>query len=410
MHNLTTGSDAIQWDALRFLVAEASYGGRVTDAMDQRILNVYINQYFHERVISESGYKLAADPRYCIPEDGELDSYLSFIKDMDSDDPPIAFGQHSNADISSQAVRSIQMLDSLLSLSPQVTSPTMTSSTTPGSGDPVQTPEQRVFSIASELLENRIPNLINRDIAEEAEQTALQTVLLQEITRYNRLLSIIRSSLRDLLRSLRGEVVMSADLEQVFEALLEGKVPLSWQSAYPSLKPLASWTRDLVARVDQLDTWSKGDPPVVFWISGFTFPSGFLTALKQTAARAQNVAVDELSFEFTVMREYTYHQRPKEGAYISGLFLEGSGWDRDNACLSDPRPMELVTRMPVIHLRPIINKRKAPKDVYHCPLYMYPVRAGESSCIISVDLKMGPGITVSHCVKLGTALLCSTSD
>ena len=57
------------------------------------------------------------------------------------------------------------------------------------------------------------------------------------------------------------------------------------------MKPLAAWTRDLVARVDQLEKWATtAHPPMVYWMSGFTFPTGFLTAVLQSAARQNNVS------------------------------------------------------------------------------------------------------------------------
>ena len=60
--------------------------------------------------------------------------------------------------------------------------------------------------------------------------------------------------------------------------------------AYPSHKPLGSWTRDLVARVEQFAKWAEtGHQPIIFWVAGFTFPSGFLTAVLQTCARRNNV-------------------------------------------------------------------------------------------------------------------------
>lgn len=61
--------------------------------------------------------------------------------------------------------------------------------------------------------------------------------------------------------------------------------------AYPSQKPLAAWTRDLALRVEQFQLWaSRARPPVIFWLSGFTFPTGFLTAVLQSSARQNNVS------------------------------------------------------------------------------------------------------------------------
>jgi len=56
------------------------------------------------------------------------------------------------------------------------------------------------------------------------------------------------------------------------------------------MKPLASWTRDLVMRVEQFEKWATtAHPPMIFWLSAFTFPTGFLTAVLQTSARMNMV-------------------------------------------------------------------------------------------------------------------------
>lgn len=66
---------------------------------------------------------------------------------------------------------------------------------------------------------------------------------------------------------------------------------VSVHQAYPSLKPLAAWTRDLGQRVSQFQLWAEtAHPPKLFWLSGFTFPNGFLTAVLQSHARQQNVS------------------------------------------------------------------------------------------------------------------------
>lgn len=59
----------------------------------------------------------------------------------------------------------------------------------------------------------------------------------------------VRKSAHHLALLLQGLVVMSGDLEDVFNNMLVGKVPAVWAAkSYPSLKPLGSYVADLLER------------------------------------------------------------------------------------------------------------------------------------------------------------------
>jgi dynein heavy chain len=47
-------------------------------------------------------------------------------------------------------------------------------------------------------------------------------------------------------------------------------------------------------------------------------------------------------------RPFPSQAPPKEGVYVSGLYLEGAGWDYEAGCLTEPQPMELIVPMPII--------------------------------------------------------------
>lgn len=241
------------------------------------------------------------------------------------------------------------------------------------------------------------------------DPSALHVVLFQEVERYNALLARVRASCIELQKGIKGLVVMSADLDAIFDALFNAKVPPAWLKTYPSLKPLGPWTRDLLARIDQLKRWVDDTYPRVYWLSGFTYPTGFLTAVLQTTARKNSIPIDTLSFEFGVINveEADIAAAPKEGVYVKGTYLEGGGWDSEAGCLCEPNPMELIVPMPILHFKPVENKKRNPKGVYACPLYMYPVRTGtreRPSFMIIVDLKAG-AVDPDHWVMRGTALL-----
>jgi len=144
-------------------------------------------------------------------------------------------------------------------------------------------------------------------------KTPLDVVLLQEIGRYNALLMAIRENLAELQRGIKGLVLMSRELEEVFQRIYEGKVPSLWLTAYPSLKLLGAWTRDLISRVEHFANWAKTThPPLLFWLAAYTFPTGFLTAVLQTMARTWGVSIDTLSWEFTVFTDDSAIIEPPE--------------------------------------------------------------------------------------------------
>ena len=101
----------------------------------------------------------------------------------------------------------------------------------------------------------------------------------QEIDRFNKLLSVMKSSLVNLDKAIQGTVVMSMELEMMFNDFLNNKVPVMWvKVGYPSLKPLSSWVPDLIQRIEFIGNWLYNGPPNTYWLPSFFFPQGFMTA------------------------------------------------------------------------------------------------------------------------------------
>ena len=102
---------------------------------------------------------------------------------------------------------------------------------------------------------------------------SMNTVVCQEVIRYNKLLKVMAISLINVKKAMKGLVVMSEELEALSNSLFDNFVPAMWGSkGFLSLKPLGSWVQDLNDRIDFINKWLNGGTPILFWISGFFFP------------------------------------------------------------------------------------------------------------------------------------------
>lgn len=131
-------------------------------------------------------------------------------------------------------------------------------------------------------------------------ENSMNTVLTQELIRFNNLLNKILTTMEDLKLAQKGAILMTEQLSVTRVQLIQGFVPDAWiEVSYPSLKPLASYIRDLNLRILTLEKWVRDQrPPVVFWLSGFFFTQSFLTAILQNYARKYQIEIDALTFDF----------------------------------------------------------------------------------------------------------------
>ncbi|KAJ2953865.1 hypothetical protein O0L34_g1493 [Tuta absoluta] len=193
--------------------------------------------------------------------------------------------------------------------------------------------------------------------------------------------------------------------------MVRGRIPAMWAGkSYPSLKPLAAYFDDLLARLTFLQNWHANGPPIVFWLSGFYFPQAFLTAAQQSYARKYKIAIDQLAFHFEVQREETKKERPAEGVYVDGLFMEGARWNMEDFYVDESFPKILYDNFPIVWLIPL-KRGDIPTDIfYNCPLYKTGDRRGVLSTtghstnyilFIRLPTKKEP----DHWVLRGVALL-----
>ena len=373
LENFLARYEHVPYEVLVNLVGHINYGGRITDDWDRRMVMTILMSIINPGILSDD-FPLAPGELYKSPPAGDLASYREIIGQLPINPHPNIFGLHENADIACAQAETQMLCDILLSLQPKVST---------GGG---KSKEDIVRETAVGLTERNFVAFPLDELtkAYPLEYTeSMNTVLTQEAQRYNHLINVYNRSLADVLKALKGLVVMSADLDAMATSLYTNQVPSMWaKKAYPSLKPLAAWIDDLDLRLKFLQNWVDKGPPPAYWVSGFFFPQAFLTGTLQNFARKYQLAIDSVNFDFVVMQREgasDIHKKPEDGCYIYGLFLEGAGWDPEEHCLVESKPKELFTSFPAIHLHPKTNRAEPTEGVYSCPCYKTTVRAGTLS-------------------------------
>ncbi|XP_015126095.2 dynein heavy chain 12, axonemal [Diachasma alloeum] len=402
-------SQQVPFKAIKYLTGECNYGGRVTDDRDRRCLNTILLDFYNMEVIEDVSYSFSGmGSEYTLPRRIGYRDYIRQIEGIPMNPPPEVFGLHMNAGITRDLEVSKTFFESMLKIQGTVTV-----------GD-TSKQDELLLTMKRDIY-NRLPELFDIEEAQKkypvSYMESMNTVLIQEMERYNTLLRMMRGSLQMLEKAVQGMIVMTPELEILSQNMMNGKIPPTWikASAYPTLKPLSSFITDFLKRLDFFQHWLTNGKPSTFWISGFSFVHAFLTGAMQNYARKYKISIDKLDFDFEVIRAYQLDESPEDGVYVYGMYLSGGRWDIGKMHLTESYPKVLWDSLPIVWFKPTEATLIEIGTRYECPLYITSARFGTLKTtghstnyvlMIMLDTKT----PVSHWIKRGLALLCQLDD
>ncbi|NXH61319.1 DYH9 protein, partial [Rhabdornis inornatus] len=394
LHNYLQASSKVPYDDLRYLVGEIMYGGHITDDWDRRLCRTYLEEFIKPEMLEG---ELCLAPGFPLPGNMDYNGYHQYIDDALPPESPYLYGLHPNAEIGFLTQHSERLLRTVLELQPRH------SSTGQGA---LGTREEMVQAILEEMLEKLTDEFNMAElVAKVEERTPYAVVALQECERMNALTAELRRSLTELELGLKGELTMTSDMETLQNSLFLDTVPESWlKRSYPSTASLGSWFADLLARISELEAWTRDfSLPSTLWLGGFFNPQSILTAIMQTTARKNKWPLDKMTLQCDVTKKSRedFASAPREGAYVHGLFMEGARWDVQAGTITDARLQELTPAMPVVFVKAIPGDKQDTRGLYPCPLYKTRQRGPTYVWTLNLKTKENP----SKWVLAGVALL-----
>lgn len=189
--------EKIPYTAICYLTGECNYGGRVTDAWDRRLIVSILSDFVNYDVVNDMSYRFADDKVFVLPRNVEHREVVKYIGDALPNAPsPEVYGLHPNAGIT----RDLNMSTLLLE--------TMTATQEVG-GAASQGGGENTLGVVVQEIVRKLPSDFDIEVCETKYpidyNESMNTVLIQEMKRFNKLLAVIRVTCNDLVKSIDGK-------------------------------------------------------------------------------------------------------------------------------------------------------------------------------------------------------------
>jgi len=165
----------------------------------------------------------------------------------------------------------------------------------------------RVFEEA-QVEQQKLPlDEIMGKLADDSTRGPYQSVYIQECELINTLIGQIVNDLKDLDLAFKGELTMSAAMEDLMENIAMNKICAEWaKKSWMSTRGLGSWLDNLKQRLEMLNLW-KDDPTqinrTVCFLNRLYKPNSFLTAIKQVCAQKTGQPLNKLFVQTDILKK-----------------------------------------------------------------------------------------------------------
>ena len=177
---------------------------------------------------------------------------MEYIKALPEEESPALMGLHENASITQAINEANDIFGSVLKL---------TAASQSEGGEGASSEADLAMKMTQDILiQIREPFKI-KEVEKKFPfkyEESMNSVLLQELARFNSLIEVIKETLSTLQKTLEGKLVTNTETEELQLSIMSNAIPAKWRKkSYPSRKPLMAYITDLRKRLEMLDTWIR---------------------------------------------------------------------------------------------------------------------------------------------------------
>uniref|UniRef100_A0AAQ4PH56 Cytoplasmic dynein 1 heavy chain 1 n=1 Tax=Gasterosteus aculeatus aculeatus TaxID=481459 RepID=A0AAQ4PH56_GASAC len=408
--------DKIPWAALKTLMAQSIYGGRIDNEFDQRLLNTFMDRIFTKRSF-DSEFKLAlkvdGHKDIKMPDGIRREEFMHWVEMLPDTQTPSWLGLPSNAEKVLLTTQGTDMMGKMLKMQTlededDLAYETEIKERTSSASDAQPAWMRTLHTTACNWLQ-LMPQTVNplkRTV--ENIKDPLFRFFEREVKMGGKMLQEVRQDLADVVQVCEGKKKQTNDLRTLISDLVKGILPRGWcRYTVPAAMTVIQWVADFSERIKQLQQISQGAASggakelknIHVCLGSLFVPEAYITATRQYVAQANSWSLEELCLEVNV----TTAQGAALDACsfgIKGLTLQGAVCGNNKLSLST----SISTELPLTQLRWIKQSNAESRHMVTLPVYLNFTR---SDLIFTVDFDIATKEDPHSFYERGVAVLCT---
>lgn len=378
----------IPWDALRTLIKQSVYGGRVDSDFDQRILDAFVDKLFTPAAYNvdfDLVPTIGGDHALEAPDGTKLEHFLSWVQRLPDREPPAWLSLPPTAERVIAIAQGNELLGKLRKMRTLADDDELGSAAGPSKSQTSQQPAwmRNLHERCREWLA-QLPSTLNTLPKQSSDNPdPLYRLFFREASIGRKLLDQVCKDLADVVKVCDGELKQTNHLRTLMSSLTKGTIPSHWRRyKVPKAMSVSEWIPDLARRLSQLDgitSVQQNLSDVEVWLGGLFFPEAYITATRQAVAHRKRWSLETLHLRLDI------GQMNDPGAFIvDGLILEGAAWDTENEklVLNDGQSVRLNASQ-IRWVQDDTSNEEQPADLVTLPVYLNNDR---SDVMFTVDL------------------------